>query len=423
MKKTKLLSLFLALGLVLSGCSSEDSNDSTNASASSSDSSDSIFGNVFGGGDNSTTADEMRLENYTGNITLQNNSEEKPVVLGSRLVTGDNIETMIESNAYVILDQSKVLRVNETSQVEIIQEDKQLDIYLSKGTVFFNVTTSLSVEESLEFHTNNVVTGVRGTSGIIHFDPVAQITQIVVLTGTVTGTTASEELNIEAGQVAIVETLPDGTVEMSIYSLEEEDPIYYFSDTFVDGIQGDLNGEGQSLPLSEMVRELDMDYLSIYAEIIGFYGQASENYNIMEMTYGPCSYAYELVDLDENGIMELLVFYNSNYGSGLMSASTVVNGEVVDSGAGTSGSNIRASIQANGIICSGGKSGMGNYYDELIQLQDGIFTAVASHSQEYDMSTEVITNTYTPDEETFNSYQSDTYEPKNLVLIQGTPWW
>ncbi|MFI3253485.1 MAG: FecR domain-containing protein [Eubacteriales bacterium] len=256
MKKTKLLSLFLALGLILSGCSNEDSSESPSASASASNSSDSgsIFGNVFGGSDNSTTADEMRLENYTGSITLQNNSEEKAVVLGSRLVTGDNIETMVESNAYVVLDSSKVLRVNETSQVEIVQEDKQLDIHLSKGTVFFNVTSSLSAEESLEFHTNNVVTGVRGTSGIIHFDPVAQITQIVVLTGIVTGTTASEEQNIEAGQVAIVETLADGTVEMAIYGLEEEDPIYYFSDTFVDGIQGDLNGEGQSLSLSELVR-------------------------------------------------------------------------------------------------------------------------------------------------------------------------
>ncbi|MFI3253855.1 MAG: FecR domain-containing protein [Eubacteriales bacterium] len=256
MKKTKLLPLFLALGLIFTGCSSED--ESTNSSSSdSSQEGSSLFGNILGGGDSATSADEMRLENFTGSITLQNNSEEKAVVLGSRLVTGDNIETMVESNAYVVLDKSKVLRVNETSQVEIVQEEKHLDIYLSKGTVFFNVTSTLSAEESLEFHTNNVVTGVRGTSGIIHFDPVAQVTQIVVLTGTVTGTTASEEQNIEAGQVAIVETLPDGTVEMTIYELEEENPLYYFPNHFIDGMQGDLNGEGQSLPLSEMVRMPD----------------------------------------------------------------------------------------------------------------------------------------------------------------------
>ncbi|MFI3253696.1 MAG: FecR domain-containing protein [Eubacteriales bacterium] len=254
MKKTKLLPLFLALGLIFTGCSKEE----TNSNASSSDNTQegsSLFGNILGGGDSSTSADEMRLENFTGSITLQNNSEEKAVVLGSRLVTGDNIETMIESNAYVVLDKSKVLRVNETSQVEIVQEDKHLDIYLSKGTVFFNVTSTLSADESLEFQTNNVVTGVRGTSGIIHFDPVAQVTQIVVLTGMVTGTTTSEEQTIEAGQVAIVETLPDGTVEMTIYELEEDDPLYYFPDHFIDGMQGDLNFEGDSFNLSELVRE------------------------------------------------------------------------------------------------------------------------------------------------------------------------
>ncbi|MFI3253414.1 MAG: FecR domain-containing protein [Eubacteriales bacterium] len=302
MKKTKLLPLFLALGLIFTGCSSEDT-DSDSASNSSTQEESSIFGNIFSGGDSSTSADEMRLENYTGSITVQNNSVEKTVVLGSRLVTGDNIETMMESNAFVVLDQSKVLRVNETSQVEIIQEEEHLDIYLSKGTVFFNVTSTLSEDETLEFHTNNVVTGVRGTSGIIHFDAENQVTQIVVLTGTVTGTTASEEQNIEAGQVAIVETLPDGTVEMTLYELEENDPLYYFADTFVDGIQGDLNGEGQSLPLSDMVRESNDPLMmyDLYAQVLADLAFEAENgdYNNLANCF------YMLYDMTEDGIPEL----------------------------------------------------------------------------------------------------------------------
>ncbi len=323
MKKSKLLPLVLAVGLILSGCSKEDSDDTnSNSTSTNSNESSSLFGNITGGGNDTTSADEMRLENFTGSITLQNQSEEKAVVLGSRLVTGDNIETMTESNAYVILDQSKVLRVNEASQVEIIQEDKHLDIHLSKGTVFFNVKSALTAEESLEFHTNNVVTGVRGTSGIIHYDPVAQITQIVVLTGTVTGTTINEEQSIEAGQVAIVETLPDGTVEMTIYELEENDPLYAFSGGFIDEIQGDLNFEGDSFNLSERLRESDDSYYErAYASVISQYRdyQYKDIYPVgnpfFDATHSANSlnsestFGYRFTDLNSDGIQEI-IFYN-----------------------------------------------------------------------------------------------------------------
>lgn len=336
MKQLKFIPLVLALGLIFTGCSSDTTD--TNSNGNSEDSSTSqeegnSLENLFGG-DGSSLADEMRLENYSGNITLQNQNEEKVVVLGSRLVTGDNIETMIESNAYVVLDRSKVLRVNETSQVEIIQEDKHLDIHLTKGTVFFNVTSALAQDESLEFHTSNAVTGVRGTSGIIHYDPATEITQIVVLTGVVSGATTSDgpndEQNIEAGQIAIVETLPDGTVEMTIYELEEDDPFYYFSDTFIDDIQGDLDGEGESVPLSDMVREPEFfAYEAMYAAPIAEYRDylfdptympnSDEgnhaiywmNFNWMKgesNTFSRLKMGYEFYDLDGNSIPELILY-------------------------------------------------------------------------------------------------------------------
>lgn len=278
MKKNKLLSLFLCNLLLLSSCSQESD----------------------------TAADEMRLENYIGDITLQNSNEDKPVVLGTRLVTGDSIETMLESNAFVLLDKSKVLRVNETSQIEITQNEKQYDIHLSKGTLFFNVTSTLTEEESLAFHTNNVVTGVRGTSGIIHFDPENQRTQIVVLTGTVTGTTVSEEQTIQSGEMALVETLEDGTVTMTIYQLEDEHQLYYFSDTFIDDLQGDLSFEGESVPLSDMVRisSNPNTWVDLYIELLQNAYVEQEAFSAEH--YGDV-YNYMLHDMNNDGVPELFL--------------------------------------------------------------------------------------------------------------------
>ncbi len=201
-----------------------------------------------------TTAQEMRLQEFSGILTLTNGGAGKTPVAGSRLVSGDSMETQTESMAYVTLDQSKILRMNQNSQMEIRQLGQDLDVFLSYGSVFFNVTSPLSIEETLEFHTNNVVTGVRGTAGVV--SATEKFSQVAVLTGTVfCATTTGESFYIEAGQVAIVTTHEDGTVTYEILSLEEDDLYFYFSDDFIDPIQGDLNNEGNSVPLSETLRK------------------------------------------------------------------------------------------------------------------------------------------------------------------------
>lgn len=60
-----------------------------------------IIGYMIFSKDSDTSAQEMRLEKYMGEVILQNNSEQKDVVEGSRLVSKDNIETFTASNAYI----------------------------------------------------------------------------------------------------------------------------------------------------------------------------------------------------------------------------------------------------------------------------------------------------------------------------------
>lgn len=232
-------------------------------------------GDIGADGDSATelglSALEMRLEEFGGNLLMSNSGEMKIPVAGSRLVSKDNLTTEEYSSAYISLDSAKVLRVDETTQVEIRQEDKHYDVDLLSGTVFFNVSQSLGADESLDFHSNNVVTGVRGTSGIITYSKEDYQTVVSVLTGTVFLTTRGEfptNYTVNAGEIAFCTTQSDGTVQVVIVSQEEKGSLYY-SDTFIDKIQLDLNNEGNSHPLSEELRKPPVFTLSNEIQVLG----------------------------------------------------------------------------------------------------------------------------------------------------------
>lgn len=226
---------------------------SENADPSSPTTTDGASSSIF-----NTAAEDMRLEAYTGSVSLHNNQEEKEVVTGSRLVTLDNLETYEESDAYVLLDKAKVMRLDALTHLEVQQDDKHYDVELFKGSLFFNVTVPLDGDETLEFRTNNIVTGVRGTSGIVSYDADKMVTQITVLSGSVVGTTDSEEKTIEAGQVGIITSLPDGTTEFIILSVEEDPLTMYYNDLFVDSIQSDLGSDASPVALADYVRKPSM---------------------------------------------------------------------------------------------------------------------------------------------------------------------
>lgn len=191
-------------------------------------------------GCNNTSAQEMRLEKYIGSVILQNNTETKEVVEGSRLVSNDNLETFDNSNAYISLDLAKVLKLDESSQVEIVKVNNHLDVEVRKGSIYFSVSEPLEEDESLEFHTNNIVTGVRGTSGIITY--VDKESQVVVLSGTVeviTIETKPQVMTARQGDVLTAVTLEDGSVQLELEK-QENTPSYLFTDNFLYDLEDEV---------------------------------------------------------------------------------------------------------------------------------------------------------------------------------------
>jgi len=133
------------------------------------------------------------------------------------LISGDTIETLIESFLRLKLDDDKYVLVEQESVIEIYatgdEQNSKTDIRLNKGAVTVEVENKLSDESSFEVTTPNSVMAIRGTVFRIstYVDENGEpVTRITVFEGKVTvqkkseDGTCSEEVTIESGKEALI---------------------------------------------------------------------------------------------------------------------------------------------------------------------------------------------------------------------------
>lgn len=134
----------------------------------------------------SATATTMRLEKTEGTVSLTNqNGTKLPIRKNSKLYSGYAMATKAASYAYIGLDDEKAVKLDESSSVTVKKSGKKLELLVGSGQLFFNVKTPLKSDESLEIRTSNMVTGIRGTAGVIK-NVSASTTEFYLLDGTVT---------------------------------------------------------------------------------------------------------------------------------------------------------------------------------------------------------------------------------------------
>ena len=110
----------------------------------------------------------LRLEKTEGTVAVKNASGKAQSVKASmRLYSGYTTKTEKKSYAYISLDDSKVVKLDALSEVEVQQSGKKLEVMLSKGSLMFDVSEKLKSDESLNIRTSTMLTGVRGTIGIV----------------------------------------------------------------------------------------------------------------------------------------------------------------------------------------------------------------------------------------------------------------
>ena len=203
------------------------------------------------------TATTIELSEVEGSVELCNKSG-NPVsyVDGMRLYNGHRVATQKESYAYLALDQSKAIKLNQLSALEVRKANKDLSVYLSAGELYFNVSQKLQEDESLDIRTSTMVTGIRGTAGYVRVKSFNE-TQIYILEGEVqvtvidpcTGETRTAL--VKAGQRATSEVFREKEelerrVEIQVeHFVEEEVPVYIAREVAKDeDIQKRIEAEG-----------------------------------------------------------------------------------------------------------------------------------------------------------------------------------
>ena len=170
---------------------------------------------------NSAIASTLRLEAVKGTVTLQNkNGKAFSLREGIKLYDGYMLETGAASYAFISLDGTKAIKLDASSSAVVRQSGKHLEVDLLSGNLYFNVTTPVAADSTLNIRTSTTVTGIRGTSGYISIDGQFRST-ITILTGRVESTVhnpltnTSQTMQIVAGQtvVGVVYTENDSHTE------------------------------------------------------------------------------------------------------------------------------------------------------------------------------------------------------------------
>ncbi len=137
---------------------------------------------------NDATASVMRLEKTTGEVKLTNASgKASQIIEKMRLNTGDDIVSAAKSYAYISLDDSKAVKLDEQSEAVVNKDNNKYEVVLERGNLLFNVDKPLEGTESLTIKSATMTMGVRGTCAQV-LRKSDNVTSICLLDGTLSCT-------------------------------------------------------------------------------------------------------------------------------------------------------------------------------------------------------------------------------------------
>ena len=172
---------------------------------------------------NGYLANTMRLLRVEGSVNIENgDGGTKPVIDNIRFQSGDALNTGADGLASVGLDDSKIVTLQNDSRAEFTKSGKRLELKLTKGALFFNVTEKLSEDETFEIKTSTMTAGIRGTSGYVYYDDEGR--DSLVITDGVVIVTA---INPETGERKYAEVRGGQSITVYLYSDRTQDSIEF----------------------------------------------------------------------------------------------------------------------------------------------------------------------------------------------------
>ncbi|MCR5627452.1 MAG: FecR domain-containing protein [Lachnospiraceae bacterium] len=179
------------------------------------------------------TATVMRLQRIVGTVELfDGNGNPLSLIEKFRLQPGNKLNTRDQSLAGISLDESKIITMDENTEVEFSSTGKKLELNINNGTIFFDVKEHLKADETFDIKTSTMVAGIRGTSGIFQTNDKRHHSIILtdgtsVITGTNKKTGETTKATIKPGEKLTIylddEAAGNSTVSFSKEKVQEED--------------------------------------------------------------------------------------------------------------------------------------------------------------------------------------------------------
>jgi len=170
-------------------------------------------------------ATTMRVLRMEGVVSLEDDGKEKTIRENIRLNSGNALSTAVKSLVSIGLDDTKVVTLDELSRAIFEQKGRKLDLNLTDGSLFFEVSKPLEDEETFDIATSTMVVGIRGTSGWVsvegeHESLIVSDGKVHVIgTNPVTG--EKKEIDVNAGQKIETFLYNDRSVDSIMFTVTE----------------------------------------------------------------------------------------------------------------------------------------------------------------------------------------------------------
>ena len=123
----------------------------------------------------SYSATTMRLLHYEGSVEIEDESGKAGLVMENiRFNSGQSLHTGSASSASVGMDSTKIVTLDENTKVKFTKKSKEMQLSLSEGSFFLDVSEKLGSDESLDIKTSTMTVGIRGTIVVVSTYPLEE---------------------------------------------------------------------------------------------------------------------------------------------------------------------------------------------------------------------------------------------------------
>ena len=209
----------------------------------------------------------MKLIKTDGNVGVENEKGKSvDLIENLGLYNGYGIGTQTKSFAWIDLDDTKLTKMDEKSDVDITKDGKKLELVVNSGGLFFNVTKPLEDDESMDIRTSTTICGIRGTCGWVESQ--GDTSYVGLFDGKVecfvTVDGKEETVKVNAKEILIVKKDGDNV------TYEVKELTYKDVPEFVQ-----VEIEDEPFALEDETHTVD-DFLGVYSSTENEYGDVSE---------------------------------------------------------------------------------------------------------------------------------------------------